>query len=169
MTCLRGVYARTRSEDALVGDQSRMARLGRTPFTHTKRLKVSSCSFMSASTHHDRSAWQHPTLQITFAAAGRVKNVASALKAVKAGPHGTPVQLVAFSTIPASHTSASLFVSCRQGRHVRHQLPRMDAGVASLQPEHPLLWYATCPYSFKTCMCAAELIVSCHTQSCRLA
>ena len=63
----------------------------------------------------------------------------------------------------------SLFVSCRQGRHVRHQLPRMDAGVASLQPEHPLLWYATCPSSFKTYMCAAELIVFCYKQSCWLA
>ena len=46
------------------------------------------------------------TLQTKRAAAGRVKNVASALKAVKAGPHGEPVQLVTFYAISLGHTSA---------------------------------------------------------------
>lgn len=74
--------------------------------------------------------------------AGRVKNVASALKAVKAGPHGeTQACCSSSGTLVLAAVQLTMFVLCRQGRHVCYQLPRVDACLASMQPEHPLLWY----------------------------
>ncbi len=84
--------------------------------------------------------------------AGRVKNVASALKAVKAGPHGEDSQACcsSSSTLFLAAVQLTMLVLCRQDWHVCYQLPRVDACLASMQPEHPLLWYGNFTSSLKT-------------------
>lgn len=72
--------------------------------------------------------------------AERVGNVASALKHVKAGPHGALLSLSIWLVPFIAQQEKVMCCHCRQDWHVCHQLPRVDACVASVQPKHTLLW-----------------------------
>ncbi len=65
------------------------------------------------------------------------------------------------STLFLASVQLTMFVLCRQGWHVCYQLPRVDACPASMQPQHPLLWYGNFNSSLKSlCMQNLQMLIA---------
>lgn len=82
MSSLSGAPASTPTESALAGGLSKTAQLGRSSSTHTGKHKVLCLQLADVLTY------LHVATDNILCCAERVKNVASALKYIKTGPHG---------------------------------------------------------------------------------